>query len=99
MLLHLGRDVSVFTNDVVMIMDAQSVLGAAATQGFLARVQRQSHTVQLCAQAPKSYVLVRRKGEEERLYGSPISAATLLKRCEQTQIEAGRNGYERVDNR
>lgn len=92
MLLHLGKDVSVFTKDIVMIMDVQSVSGAVATQRFFARAQDQSHTVQLCAQVPKSYVLIRRKGEEEQLYGSPISAATLLKRCEEAERTRIRRG-------
>ena len=85
MLLHLGKDVSVFTNDIVMIMDVQSVLSTAATQRFFAHAQDQSHVVRLCEQPPKSYVLIRRKGEAQRLYGSPISAATLLKRCEDAE--------------
>ena len=49
------------------------------------RAHDQDHTVQLCEQDPKSYVLIRRRGQEEQLYGSPISAATLLKRCQEAE--------------
>ncbi len=80
MILHLGGDEAVYSKDIVMIMDVQTAGQAPYTRKFLMQMEEQGRMV-LLDESVKSYVVVAHERENARVYASPISAATLAKRC------------------
>lgn len=85
MILHLGGDQAVYSKDIVMIMDVQTAGQAPHTQRFLTQMEQQGRMV-LVEQGIKSYVVVAHEREDARVYASPISAATLAKRCAEQKM-------------
>ena len=81
MILHLGRDVSVFAKDVVMILDAPCAILSQKTRQTVEKTRQSGHYFHLCQGEPKSFVFVQRGNEAPALYTSGISAGTLRKRC------------------
>jgi len=81
MILHIGRDVSVFAKDVVMILDAERANDSPKTRQTLEKARENGNYFRLCEEVPKSYVIVKRNKERPVLYTSNISASTLYKRC------------------
>nr|WP_162990775.1 extracellular matrix/biofilm biosynthesis regulator RemA family protein [Maliibacterium massiliense] len=78
MILHLGDDVIVQVKDIVSIIDMQESL-PGDTRAFLKKAKEDGLVVQVGAEEKKSAVLCQ-KGTRTRVYFSPISSATLLKR-------------------
>lgn len=85
MILHLGGDEAVYSKDIVMIMDVQTAGQAPHTRRFLSQMEQQGRMV-LLDEGVKSYVVVAHEREDARVYASPISAATLAKRCAERKI-------------
>ncbi len=76
MLLHIGGDVSVPLEKLIMILNARRMQKVSAD--YIARARRE-HRMTACAGEVKSYILVRERGKEA-VFASPISPATLEKR-------------------
>ena len=86
MILHLGDDVAVRTDDVVAIIDLTQASGAV-TGAMLAKIRRQNRVLARQGITAKSAVIcagARRAGgatENPRVYLSPISTTTLAQRA------------------
>lgn len=80
MYLHLGGDVVVNLKDVIAIMDLDVTTVSKITREFLTVAEEEGFVINVSDDLPKSYVLTERDNES-RLYVSPISSATLLKRA------------------
>ncbi len=80
MYLHLGGDVVVNLKDVIAIMDLDVTTVSKITREFLTVAEEEGFVINVSDDLPKSYVLTERDNES-RLYISPISSATLLKRA------------------
>lgn len=77
--LHLGSGTAVNLRDVVAIFDMDNTTVSKSTRKFLTQAQ-QDGLVSGCGEdLPKSYVVTEKNGKI-RVYLSPISPTTLLKR-------------------
>jgi len=82
MYLHLGSDISVSVGSVVAIMDLENTSTSEITQEYLMQISKKGDGIDVKSdELPKSYVITFENGVQ-RVYVSPISCATLLKRAE-----------------
>ena len=80
MFLHLGGDTVVNLKDVIAIMDLDVTSTSKITREFLAVAEEEGFVVNVSEDLPKSYVLTE-IDHKSKLFVSPISSATLLKRA------------------
>lgn len=80
MYLHLGGDIAVKIKSIVAIMDLETTSVSKITKEFLANVQKENSVINVNDDLPKSYVITSEK-KETKVYVSPISSQTLLKRA------------------
>lgn len=81
MYLHLGGDISVKIKNIVAIMDMETTSVSKITKDFLKIAQKSNWVVNVNdEELPKSYVITS-ENDETRVYISPISSQTLLKRA------------------
>ncbi|MBQ4515669.1 MAG: DUF370 domain-containing protein [Clostridia bacterium] len=80
MFLHLGGDIVVNLKDVIAIMDLDVTSTSKITREFLAVAEEEGFVVNVSEDLPKSYVLTE-IDHESKIFVSPISSATLLKRA------------------
>lgn len=76
MFIHLGGGCTVWTRDVVAILDEKLVSASKRTRAFVEAHQVRGRYVAVAADAIKSYVVT-----THALYGSPISSTTLKRRA------------------
>ena len=88
MYLHLGQDVVVRSRDIIGIFDIENTSISKITKEFLKESEKRKKVITTSFDLPRSYVL----DKENRVYVSPISPATLLKR-----IESDRSGRKDLD--
>ena len=82
MFLHLGSDVVVNSKDIIGIMDMENTSTSKITREYLQKVEKENEIINVSYEdLPKSYVIIKNKNER-KIYISPISSATLLKRLE-----------------
>lgn len=79
MYLHLGGDISVNIKNIVAIMDLETTSVSKITKEFLNYVQKNNSVINVNEELPKSYVITYDKST--KVYVSPISSQTLLKRA------------------
>ncbi len=81
MFLHVGADTSVRAKDIVVIIDIRTTKSSVATAEFLQIMKDEGQLVDISDGAPKSLVVTHERARE-RVFLSPISAATLCKRSQ-----------------
>ncbi len=84
MFLHLGGDTVVNLKDVIAIMDLDVTSTSKITREFLAVAEEEGFVVNVSEDLPKSYVLTE-IDHKSKIFVSPISSATLLKRARNFQ--------------
>ncbi len=80
MYVHLGGDTVVLQKDIIAIFDLELTSISKITREFLHVAEEEGFVVNVSEDLPKSYILTE-SDNESRVYISPISAATLLKRA------------------
>ncbi len=80
MFLHLGSDVVVNLSDVIAILDLDVTSTSKITREFLAVAEDEGFVVNVSEDLPKSFVITE-IDKKSRVFVSPISTATLLKRA------------------
>ena len=80
MFLHLGGDTVISQKDIIAIFDLDITTISKITREFLRVAEEEGFVINVSEDLPKSYVLAEHN-RESRVYISPISAATLLKRA------------------
>lgn len=80
MFLHLGGDTVVSMKDVIAIFDLENTSISKITREFLHVAEEEGFVINVSDDLPKSYILTEYH-HKSRVYISPISAATLLKRA------------------
>ena len=80
MFLHLGGDTVIAMKDVIAIFDLDLTTTSKITREFLHVAEEEGFVINVSEDLPKSYILTE-SNNESRVYISPISAATLLKRA------------------
>lgn len=76
MYLHLGGDVIVRKDRIVGIFDIENTSVSRITREFFASSEKKKHVVNVSEDLPRSFILE----DNDTIYISPISPATLLKR-------------------
>ena len=82
MFLHLGSDVVVNVKDVIAILDLDVTSTSKITREFLRVAEDEGFVVNVSDDLPKSFVITE-IDKESRVFVSPISTATLLKRSKE----------------
>ncbi len=81
MFLHLGGDTVVSQKDIIAIFDLDITTTSKITREFLHVAEEEGFVVNVAPEdLPKSYI-VAEINKESRVFISPISTATLLKRA------------------
>ncbi len=80
MFLHLGSDVVVNLSDVIAILDLDVTSTSGITREFLAVAEDEGFVVNVSDDLPKSFIITE-IDKKSRVFVSPISTATLLKRA------------------
>ncbi len=80
MYVHLGGDTVILQKDIVAIFDLELTSISKITREFLHVAEEEGFVVNVSDDLPKSYI-VTQNDNESKVYISPISAATLLKRA------------------
>ncbi len=80
MYLHLGGDTVIAQKDIIAIFDLDITSISKITREFLQVAEEEGFVVNVSEDLPKSYVLAE-VDKESKVFVSPISAATLLKRA------------------
>lgn len=79
MFLHLGNDIVVQLNDIIAIMDMETTTVSKITREFLTIAEEEGFIINISEGLPKSYVITE-VNKKSKIYISPISSVTLLKR-------------------
>ena len=74
--LHIGNDVSVPLDEIIMILNERSAMDA--TRDYIVEAKKKRRFIN-CRGTVKSFVFVRERGREV-VYASPIASSTLQKR-------------------
>ncbi len=81
MYLSVGGNTVLRTKDILGIFDTDSVTVSKHSRDLLNTAEKEKRTVMVSmTELPRSFLLVREQGEI-KLYLSPVSAGTLLKKC------------------
>jgi hypothetical protein len=88
MFLHLGGDVVIPVQNIISIIDAESIAKSKDSKAFFQAVKAKKSIVKITQEKPKSYVLTQKeiktgigKRVKTVIYYSPISSTTLQKRA------------------
>ena len=87
MYLHLGSKISVPLDDIIGIFDLDNASTSRTTRAFLRAAEEEGMVINVGEELPKSIVVCCPEGSWQRVYISPISSATLLKRLENGGFE------------
>lgn len=79
MFLHLGENVVVSVKDIIGIFDLESAMYSSDTIQFLRMAEEDGFVEKVSDEKPKSFV-VTEVNKMSRIYFSPISSVTLIKR-------------------
>lgn len=79
MFLHIGGDVVVFINDLIAILDFERCTISKDTKNFLKISEEEGFIEAIGDDLPKSFIVVE-IDNKSKIYLSPISCATLIKR-------------------
>ncbi len=80
MFIHIGGDVIIFLKNLIAILDLEKTTVFPDTRNFLKTAEEEGFVMSIGDEMPKSFVLVETEYRYQ-VYLSPISPATLLKRC------------------
>lgn len=84
MYLHLGHDTVIRKKDILGIFDMETSTVSKITRDYLSVKEKSGKCVTVSYELPGSFVVCTDKNGEETVYISQLSAATLLKRTEDT---------------
>ena len=85
MYIHLGQNTAVRLKNVVAVFDMEITTVSKNSRGFLEHAQRNGQIITVSDELPKTYVVCTENGDT-KVYISPVSSSTLLKRTGFTEI-------------
>ncbi len=86
MYLHLGSNVSVPLDDIIGIFDLDNASTSRITRAFLRAAEEEGMVINVGDDLPKSLVVCCPQGSWQRVYISPLAAATLHGRLESSRL-------------
>lgn len=98
MIVHIGENISLFGEDIVAILDVDTVLRCKETQNFINKLMKNDCLVNDIDKNVKSYIVAtegstiinRKKIDRYKLYVSNISSVSLLKRINIDRLDWGK---------
>ncbi|CDI48124.1 extracellular matrix regulator RemB [Clostridium tetani] len=81
MFLHLGENVVVPLKDVIGIYDIETSMYSSDTSQFLRMAEEDGFVERITKEKPKSFIIAE-VDKKSKIYMSPISSSTLIKRSE-----------------
>ncbi|MBE6065661.1 extracellular matrix regulator RemB [Clostridium cochlearium] len=81
MFLHLGENVVVPLKDVIGIYDIETSMYSSDTSQFLRMAEEDGFVERITKEKPKSFIIAE-VNKKSKIYMSPISSSTLIKRSE-----------------
>ena len=87
MYLHLGDEYVIPTGDLVGIFDLDVVTVSPVGRSYLQQAEKNGKLISVSVNLPKSFVVCG-KGEDTRVYISPISASTLVIRLSRRYLSS-----------
>lgn len=82
MYIHLGQDTVVKKADIIGIFDLDNATVSKRTRDYLAKAEKEGRVINVSYELPKSFIVCKVKNNEQIIYISQLSSATLLKRSE-----------------
>lgn len=86
MFLHLGENVVVPLKDVIGIYDIETSMYSSDTSKFLRMAEEDGFVERITKEKPKSFIIAE-VNKKSKIYMSPISSSTLIKRSENVYYE------------
>jgi len=81
MYLHLGHSTVITYDEIIGIFDLDATTVSKATRDYLSSAEKRGGVVNVSAyDLPKSFIVCNAGGGNKKVYISPISSSTLLKR-------------------
>lgn len=83
MYLHLGQNTMVKVKSIVGVFDLDTSTVKKSTKNYVFNAEKEKRVVNVSAEnLPKSFVVCAEQNEKNKIYVSPISTSTLIKRKE-----------------
>lgn len=87
MYLHIGSDCMIHSDDIIAIFDFENTTTSKITREFLSGTEKENFVISVSEEdLPKSFIVTDYLGES-KVYISPISSSTLLKRLSSMSTE------------
>lgn len=83
MYIHIGGDVSLLKKNIIAIFDMDNTTVSKWTRQYLQYAEDKDLVVNVSDEIPRTFVITEEKGKIKKVYLSPVSASTLLKRAEE----------------
>ncbi len=84
MYIHIGGDISLLKKNIIAIFDMDNTTVSKWTRQFLQYAEEDGMVVNVSDELPRTFIVADNgKNSSSKVYISPISAATLLKRAEE----------------
>ena len=85
MYIHIGGDISLLKKNIVAVFDMDNTTVSKWTRQFLQLGEDDGKVINVGDELPRSFI-VADDGKETKIYISPISSATILKRADEDGI-------------
>ena len=85
MYIHIGGDISLLKKNIVAVFDMDNTTVSKWTRQFLQLGEEDGKVINVGDELPRSFILAN-DGKETKIYISPISSATILKRADEDGI-------------
>lgn len=86
MYLHLGADRVVRCRDIIGIFDLDNTTVSKITRDTLSKAEKNGEAVTIGHDIPKSFVVCAKKKRKNKIYISPVTPTTLIRRIKQKKI-------------
>lgn len=87
MYIHIGGDVSLLKKNVVAIFDMDNTTISGKTREFLSLAEDDGILINVSDELPRTFIIENYGKGKTKIYLSPVSSATLLKRAEERGTE------------
>lgn len=84
MYIHIGGDISLLKKNIIAIFDMDNTTVSKWTRQFLQYAESDGDVINVSDELPRTFIVADHgKNKKFKIYISPISVATLLKRAEE----------------
>ncbi len=83
MYIHIGGDVSLLKKNIIAIFDMDNTTVSKWTRQYLQYAEDKGEVINVSEEIPRTFIITEEKSNIKKVYLSPVSAATLLKRAEE----------------